>query len=210
MRWCHTSVWPRGTFWRHRQCGRVLFLRKTRWKTFPPMKCVAGMHRELDLMKSFPECQSVPRADVNGKVWSTRWCHRRKEPKQERAWFVVRQFATSLDAAFYSPALGLEFTRVLLVMALLKKPTILFCDIGVASMNTPTRGSLRKRRHGVVPKKGTERFEGCITKASPTFSHLDLVLHVPTHSQHSSCTLRATCSLQHTSMIWPWSVRAHS
>ena len=42
----------------------------------------------------------------------------------------------------------------------------------------------------MVHQKRTERFEGCITKASPTCSHLDLVSHVPTHSQHSSCTLR--------------------
>ena len=74
---------------------------------------------------------------MTGKVWSTRWCRRRKEPKQERAWFVVRQFAISLDAAFYRPTLGLEFTRVLWVMALLKDLTILFCDTHVAFMNTP-------------------------------------------------------------------------
>ena len=56
----------------------------------------------------------VPRAGVTGKVWSTRWCYRRKGPEQVRARFVVRQFANSLDANFYSPTPGLEVTRVLL------------------------------------------------------------------------------------------------
>ena len=54
-----------------------------------------------------------------------------------RARFVVRQFANSLDAAFCSPTAGLEVTRVLMAMSLLKDLTILFVDISVAFMNTP-------------------------------------------------------------------------
>ena len=54
-----------------------------------------------------------------------------------RARFVVRQFANSLDATFYSPTLGLEVTRVLLAMALSKDLTSLFGEISVAFMNTP-------------------------------------------------------------------------
>ena len=91
------------------------------------------VNRELDLMKSFPVCQqALPRAEVTGKVWSTRWCYRKKRPKQVRARFVVRQFASSLDANFYSPTLGLEVTRVLLAMALSKDLTILYGDTCVA------------------------------------------------------------------------------
>ena len=89
---------------------------------------IKGVNRELDLMKSFPVYQAVPRAEVTGKVWSTRWCHWRKGPQQVRARFVVRQFANSLDASFYSPTLGLEVTRVLSAMALSKDLTILFGD----------------------------------------------------------------------------------
>ena len=37
-------------------------LRKTRWKNFPLDEVVEGVHRELDLMKSFPVNQAVPRA----------------------------------------------------------------------------------------------------------------------------------------------------
>ena len=78
----------------------------------PTEEVVEGVNRELDLMKSFPVYPAVPRAEVTGKVWSTRWCYRRKGPNQVRARFVVRQFATSLDANFYSPTPGLQVTRV--------------------------------------------------------------------------------------------------
>ena len=64
----------------------------------PLDEVVEGVNRELDLMKSFPVYQAVPRAEVTGKVWSTRWCYRRKGFKQVRARFVVRQFANFLDA----------------------------------------------------------------------------------------------------------------
>ena len=104
----------------------------------PLDEVVEGVNRELDLMKSFPVYQAVPRAEVTGKVWSTRWCYRRKGPKQVSARFVVRQFANSLDANFYSPAPGLEVTRVLSAMPLSKDLTIMFGDISVAFMNTPT------------------------------------------------------------------------
>ena len=69
---------------------------------------VEGVNRELDLMKSFSVYQAVPRVEVTGRVWSTRWCYRRKGPKQVRARFVVRQFANSLDANLYSPTPGLR------------------------------------------------------------------------------------------------------
>ena len=96
-----------------------------------------GVNRELDLMKSFPVYHAVPRAEVTGKVWSTHRCYRKKGPTQVRARFVVRQFAISLDANFYSPTAGLEVTRVLLAVALSKDLTILCGDIGVAFLNTP-------------------------------------------------------------------------
>ena len=67
---------------------------------------VEGVNRELDLMTSFPVYQAVPKVEVTGKVWSTRWCYRRKGPKQVRVRFVVRQLAISLDANFYSPTPG--------------------------------------------------------------------------------------------------------
>ena len=90
---------------------------------------VEGVNRELDLMKSFPVYQAVPRAEVTGKV-CPHDCATRKRDQ-------VRQLANSLDANFYSPTPGLEVTRVWLAMALSKKLTILFGDTSVAFMNTP-------------------------------------------------------------------------
>ena len=122
------------------------------------------MNRELDLMKSFPVYQAVPRAEVTSKVWSTRWCYKRKGR------FVVRQFANSLDANFYSPTPGIEVTRVLSAMALSKDLTILFGDISVAFMNTPMPegdpvyveppGGLYEHRNGLVSQASFEWFEG--------------------------------------------------
>ena len=108
-----------------------------RLEELPLDEVVERVNRELGLMKSFPVYQAVPRAEVTNKVWSTRWCYRKKGPKQVRARFVVREFANSLDANFYSPTPGLEVTRVLLAMALTKDLTMLFGDISVAFMNTP-------------------------------------------------------------------------
>ena len=74
---------------------------------FSTEEVLEGMHRELDLMKSFPMHLPVPRVEVTVKVWSTRWwCYRRKGPKQVRVRVVVWQFATSLNAAFYRSAPG--------------------------------------------------------------------------------------------------------
>ena len=98
---------------------------------------VEDVNRELDLMRSFPVHQAVPRAEVTGKVWSTRWCYRKKGPRQVRTRFVVRQFANSLEANFHGPTPALEVTSVLLAMALSKHLTILFGVVGVAFMNTP-------------------------------------------------------------------------
>ena len=40
----------------------------------PTEEVVEGVNRELDLMKSFPVYQAVPRSEVSGKVLSTRRC----------------------------------------------------------------------------------------------------------------------------------------
>ena len=97
---------------------------------------VECVDRELDQMESFHRVRDVPRAEATGKVWSTRWCDRRKGPNQVGARFVVRQFATSLDATFHTPTLALDVMRVLLAMGLSKDLTMLFSDISVVFMNT--------------------------------------------------------------------------
>ena len=57
---------------------------------------VGGVNRELNLIKSFPVYQAVPRAELTGKVWSTRWCYRRKGPNTSESAFrgeTVRKFS---------------------------------------------------------------------------------------------------------------------
>ena len=114
------------------EISRTEFFEEDTLEELPLDEVVEGVNRELDLMKSILVYKAVPRSEVTGKVWSTRWCYRRKGPKQVRARFVVRQFANSLDANFYSPTPGLEVTRLLLAMALSKDLNILFGDISVA------------------------------------------------------------------------------
>ena len=68
-------------------------------EVLPTEQVVGGMRRELDLMKGFsPEYEAVPRAEATSKIWSTRWCHRRKGPRVVRFRLVVRQVAKSLDS----------------------------------------------------------------------------------------------------------------
>ena len=77
------------------------------FEDLPTEEVGKGVNRELHLKKSFPVYQAVRRAQVTGEVWSARWCYRRKGPKQVRARFVVRQFATTwTQTAFYSPAVS--------------------------------------------------------------------------------------------------------
>ena len=73
---------------------------------FPTEEVVEGVNRELHLMKSFSVYQAVPRSEVTGQVWSTRWCYRSKGNQVNESAFVVRQFATSLDASVCSPTAG--------------------------------------------------------------------------------------------------------
>ena len=100
---CSTSVWLRETleislteFESFVRDG--FYFEEDTLEELPLDEVIEGVNRELDLMKSFPVYQTVPKAEVTSKVWSTRWCYRRKGPKQVRARFVVRQFANSLDA----------------------------------------------------------------------------------------------------------------
>ena len=69
---------------------------------------VEGVNRELDLMKSFPVHQAVPRAEVTGKVWSTRWCYRRKGTKTIESAFRDETVSQILWIQTYTVPLSLE------------------------------------------------------------------------------------------------------
>lgn len=97
----------------------------------------AGVDRELELMTSFPVFEAVRRSSATSRVWSTRWCHRRKGPTTVRSRFVVRQYVDRDEVSFYSPTPGHETFRVLLILALRENLTVRCGDISVAFMNTP-------------------------------------------------------------------------
>ena len=70
---------------------------------------VEGVNRELDLVKSFPVYQAVPRVEVTSKVWSTRWCYRRKGPSESAFCSeTVRKFNGRKLAQSHSWARGHE------------------------------------------------------------------------------------------------------
>ena len=54
------------------------FFEEDTLEELPHDEVVEGVNRELDPMKSFLVYQAVPRAEVTGKVWFTRWCYRKK------------------------------------------------------------------------------------------------------------------------------------
>ena len=89
-----------------------------------PTEAVAqGVSREHDMMKSFPVCQAVPRAEVTGKVWSTRWCYRRHGPKQV---LLQCHSCTRGHESFVGVPLSTDLT-------------FLLCDISVAFVSTCLR-----------------------------------------------------------------------
>ena len=137
-------------------------------------------------------------------------CYRRQGPNKVSA-FRGETVRKKLDANFYSPTPGLEVTRVLLAMALSKDLTILFGDIHVAFMNTPMP-------EGDPPHAGLFEHNDTVWCLKRTLNGLsdpsrlfpehfaavlnhDLVSHDQKHRQLFSWILRATCSLQCTSMI---------
>ena len=72
---------------------------------------VECVNRELDLMKSFPVYHAVPRAEVTSKVWSTRWCYRKKGTKTSESAFrgeTVRNFSGCKILQSHSWARGHE------------------------------------------------------------------------------------------------------
>ena len=101
----------------------------------------AGVRKELTRLRDLEVFEPVARDSVRERIWSSRWCYRLKtRPSGEvevRARFVVRQFASNTDAAFFSPTPGMEAIRTLLALALRGGLDIYFGDVSVAFMHTP-------------------------------------------------------------------------
>ena len=74
--------------------------------------------RELQLMKDLEVSERIFRTDVPSgkKIWSTRWCHRRKGAGV-RSRFVVRQFRDTDWETAFSGVPGLVVVRILLCIS---------------------------------------------------------------------------------------------
>ena len=98
----------------------------------------AGIDRELDRMSKLNVSSRFLRADVpkGTKIWSARWCHRRKGDGV-RSRYVVRQFRDSDWETAFSGVPGLTVVRVLLAICIIEDLEAVPGDFETAFMNTP-------------------------------------------------------------------------
>ena len=96
-----------------------------------------GMQREFQLMKVLEVSERILRTDVPSgkKIWSTRWCHRRKGAGV-RSRFVVRQFRDTDWETAFSGVPGLVVVRVLLCISTILESSAVPGDFSVAFMST--------------------------------------------------------------------------
>ena len=95
------------------------------------------MQRELQLMRDLEVSERVLRSDVSPgkKIWSTRWCHRRKGTGV-RSRFVVRQFRDTDWQTALSGVPGFVVVRILLFVSTILETSVVPDDFSVAFMNT--------------------------------------------------------------------------
>lgn len=107
----------------------------------PTEKVKEGIIRELRLMEDLEVGEPKWRADLppGTKVWSARWCHRKKEDAV-RSRYVVRQFANTADVEMFAATPGGEAVRVLLAICSYLDMEAIPADFSVAFMHTPMTG----------------------------------------------------------------------
>ena len=106
-------------------------------QVLPTEQVHEGMQRELQLMRDLEVSERVLRSDVSPgkKVWSTKWCHRRKGTGV-RSRFVVRQFRDTDWETAFSGVPGLVVVRILLCASIILETSVVPGDL-VAFMSTP-------------------------------------------------------------------------
>ena len=107
-------------------------------QVLPTEQVHEGMQRELQLMKDLEVSERILRTDVPSgkKIWSTRWCHRRKGTGV-RSRFVVRQFRDTDWETAFSGVPGLVVVRILLCISTILEWSAVPGDFSVAFMSTP-------------------------------------------------------------------------
>ena len=96
------------------------------------------MQGELQLMKGLEMSERILHTDVPSgkKIWSTRWCHRRKGAGV-RPRFVVRKFRDTDWETAFSGVPGLVVVRILLCINTILESSAVLGDFSVAFMSTP-------------------------------------------------------------------------
>ena len=107
-------------------------------QVLPTEQVHEGMQRELQLMRDLEVSERVLRTDVSPgkKIWSTRWCHRRKGTGV-RSRFVVRQFRDTDWETAFSGVPGFVVVRILLCVSTILETSVVPGDFSVAFMSTP-------------------------------------------------------------------------
>ena len=107
-------------------------------QVLPTEQVHEGMQSELQLMKDLEVSERVLRTDVPSetKIWSTRWCHRRKGAGV-RSRFVVRQFRDTDWETAFSGVPGLVVVRILLCISTILESSAVLGDFSVAFISTP-------------------------------------------------------------------------
>ena len=107
-------------------------------QVLPTEQVHGGMQRELQLMRDLEVSERVLRSDVSPgkKIWSTKWCHRRKGTGV-RSRFVVRQFRDTDWETAFSGVPGFVVVRILLFVSTILETSVVPGDFSVAFMSTP-------------------------------------------------------------------------
>ena len=106
-------------------------------QVLPTEQVHEGMQRELQLMRDLEVSERVLRSDVSPgkKVWSTKWCHRRKGTGV-RSRFVVTQFRDTDWETAFTGVPGFVVVRILLFVSTILETSVVPGDFSVAFMST--------------------------------------------------------------------------
>ena len=139
-------------------------------QVLPTEQVHEGVQRELQLMKDLEVSDRILRSDVpQEKIWSTRWCHRRKGAGV-RSPFVVRQFRDTDWETAFSGVPGLVVVRILLCISTIVESSAVPGDFSVAFMSTPLHDA-----EFIEPPFEAESDSRCFQTTCRTFWLISLV-----------------------------------
>ena len=136
-------------------------------QVLPTEQVHEGMQRELQLMRDLEVFERVLRSDVSPgkKVWSTKWCHRRKGTGA-RSRFVVRQFRDTDWETAFSGVPGPVVVRILLCASIILETSVVPGDL-VAFMST-----LLHDAEYIEPSLEAESDKQCVWKSRKALNGL--------------------------------------